>query len=299
MSTPPPDADRPPLLGRLRRVAGFTLLITGALLLAGALLGSGGNSDIASELTHVTDAASHTAFATPRGPGPRVRATTGEGRCAIRAEAAPEPAARIALSMTAPCHARSRVDVVQGPLAVTTLLDDEGRGELILPALAEAPLIAVIVEDAEALTLQTWVTDFGLYERAVLQWGGGVGLGLHAFENDATWGDPGHVGPESPRDADYAMQGMGGFLTQLGDPSVSDGLGALVYTAPQGVRAALTLEAAVTSETCGQSIDAAAFRVGPGLDAEPRSVTMTVPGCQAVGDSVLIDGVLGSVGARD
>jgi hypothetical protein len=156
-----------------------------------------------------------------------------------------------------------------------------------------------MIEGAEAVTLQTWVTDFGLYERAVLQWGGGIGLGLHAFENDAGWGEEGHVGPESPRDPAYAMDGMGGFLTRLGDPSVADGLGALVYTAPRGVRAALTLEAAVTSETCGQSIDAAAFRVGPGLEVQPRSVTMTVPGCQAVGDSVLLDDVLGAVGSRD
>ncbi|TFL19241.1 hypothetical protein [Jannaschia formosa] len=276
---------------RLRHLALLLLLLASGAILAGRVLGPG-ETDIASELTGVTDASLEPPAELPLADRPIARATSGEGGCAVRAEAVPQHAAMIALTVAAPCHAGNRVDIVQGELGVTVRLDAEGHAALSLPALSGSPTLAVRVAEAEPVQLLTWVSDFDRYQRAVLQWGGRPGLQLHAFENGSGWGGAGHVGPDAPRAVADAIAGTGGFLVRLGDAEVSDGLGALVYTAPAAVPVALTLEAPVTAETCGRHIDAAAFRVGPGLAPAPQPVALTVPGCQAVGDAVLIDGLL-------
>jgi hypothetical protein len=226
-----------------------------------------------------------------------VRARGGDDACAISVRAEPQLGATVSVSVDAPCHGASRLDFVQAGLTVTVRLDRSGGAAVELPALSDAPVIGVVVSGAEPVMLQTWAADFDRYHRAVLHWSGAAAPELHAFESGAGWGEAGHVGPAAPGSAEAALEGRGGYLIDLGDASVEGGHRALVYTAPRGVPAALSVEAPVTAESCGKPLAAGTIRVGPGLAEATSRLSLTMPGCDALGEFVALGAVIAPIEA--
>lgn len=209
--------------------------------------------------------------------------------CAVHVDAAPQVLATIALEIEAPCDALRRVEVTHGPLTVSIQTDETGRAQIEMPALAADLDFKIVVQDRPAITVAGDARDFDLVSRAVLHWHGDIGMELHAFEGpDADYGTDGHVSPDTPRNIARTLSGNGGFLRALGDPTLENPQLALIYTAPASQRSDLTVEAPVVLGNCGQSVSAGTIQAWGGTLQAPTDLTFTMPGCEAVGDLVLL-----------
>lgn len=132
----------------------------------------------------------------------------------------------------------------------------------------------------------------------MLQWHGPAGFQLHALEFGASYEDEGHVWSGAPKAPGRSLRGEGGFLTRLGDPSV--GGVAEVYSYPVGLMdeegaVALTVEAEVTSRNCGTDIAGQVMQRRADGGMAIRDVAFSVPGCDAVGDILVLKNILGGV----
>lgn len=202
-------------------------------------------------------------------------------------------AALVTLSFRAPCAPYTRVTFGHGGMEFAELTDSDGRIDIAVPALAEDARFTAILPDGEGAEAVTKVDSLMFYDRAVLQTTGPSGLTLHALECGAGYDEPGHVWSGAPRDPAIAARGEGGFLLMLGDPALEDSPLAQVYTFPSatsrtGGEVALSLEAEVLRGNCGREVTATVTQVRAGETAGRQALTIPMPGCDAVGDFLLL-----------
>jgi hypothetical protein len=214
---------------------------------------------------------------------------------ALSAEAG--PAALVELTLSAPCAPLAQVTLHHQGMMVSAMTDAEGRLTTTLPALGPNAVFIAELAGGEGAVAVVPVPDLADYDRAVLQWQGADGLMIHAREFGADYGSPGHVWHGAPRDAAAALAGEGGFLMRLGDTRVQNPLMAEVYTYPTGISrrsgaVALTVEAEITAANCGSDIAAQSLQIVPGQPVRVLDLTMTVPGCDALGQFLVLEGVL-------
>lgn len=209
--------------------------------------------------------------------------------CTVTTEGTALAGARIGLEINAPCDAGTRADIFQGDLQIAVALDAQGQGQIDLPALSGVATVAVVVEGRAPVSLLTEVPDMASYNRAVLHWQGDMGLELHAFEGaDADYGTDGHVSPQSPRTIAHVLAGTGGHLTGLGDPTLENANMALVYTAATETGVDISIEAPVLAGNCGQEVFAGTIKITPDTSPEAQDLTLTMPGCDATGEIVML-----------
>lgn len=200
-------------------------------------------------------------------------------------------AAMVALRLVAPCQPDARVTFRHEGMVFSALTDAEGKVEVTVPALSMTASFLAMLEDGNGAAVELEVDTLGFYDRSVVQWQGNAGIELHAFEYGAAWEEDGHVWSGAPRDAVIAARGEGGFLSRLGDATLEDGHVAEVYTFPTGTAKtagdiSLTVEIEVTDLNCGQALKADVIEVTDALPGKPAELTLTVPGCEAVGDFI-------------
>ncbi|SHJ00961.1 hypothetical protein [Wenxinia saemankumensis] len=224
-----------------------------------------------------------------------VPATAASRGCAPSLVAETRPAAMVALSLDAPCHANAVATIHHQGMMFTLALDPEGRAQVTVPALAETAVFMADLGDADGLAALQ-VPEMASYDRAVLQWQGTSGLALHALEDGAAYGGPGHVSRATPRAPEAALAGEGGFLTLLGDGIAPETYRAEVYSVPAAMNrarsVALNVEAVVTEATCGRPVAAQTLQVAPGMAPQARDLTMTLPECEAVGEYLVLSNLL-------
>ena len=207
--------------------------------------------------------------------------------------AAAQPLAMVRLTLTDACHASSAVTIHHQGMMFSALLDDAGALSVDVPALARDALFIADFKTGKGAAASILVPDLDAYDRAVLQWQGDDGLQIHALEFGAGYDDAGHIWAASAGSLAQAQAGAGGVLTTLGDPAVSDALQAEVYTYPSGQSARdgevlLNVEAEITSRNCGRDVAAQSIQIGPGHPAKAIDLTMTMPGCDAVGEFLVL-----------
>lgn len=209
-------------------------------------------------------------------------------------------AATVVLSLDAPCSADSVVTIHHQGMIFSILTDSEGRAQTVVPALAEnAIFIAELPADAGAAAIVT-VPDLQGYDRAVLQWQGETGLQFHALEFGADYQENGHVWAAATRDVESSLSGQGGFLITLGAEGVENAFHAEVYTFPTGAidrsgEVDLSVEAEVLPTTCGREIAAQTIQLSPGAEPYSLDLTMTLPGCESVGEFLVLNNMLESL----
>lgn len=220
---------------------------------------------------------------------PGVTAVDAAPDCTLTVASAPLAGAMVGLDISAPCDAGLRADVHQGDLRIAVALDAAGTARVEIPALSQKPEISVRVQDRTAVSLDESIADLGNYTRIVLQWQDDMGLELHAFEGpDADYATAGHVSAQTPRTIANALSGNGGFMLRLGDPTLPDANVAIVYTAPAGQTVDIGVDAPVTAANCTRTVFASTIRVTPGADPRTQDLTLTMPGCDAVGEFVML-----------
>jgi len=220
------------------------------------------------------------------------RAAVPHDACDASLMLAAAPGAMIDIAFDAPCHPMARIVIRHAGMAVTGLTSATGTFDLTLPALRVDADVTADVRGGPIVFADVAVPDFADYDRVVVQWQGADSFELHAYEFGASFGEFGHVWSQSPRGPDAADLAEGGFLTALGDRQVDWPLLAEVYSLPTGridragdVR--LSVEAAVTPETCGREMLGEAIVVQGGQPPALIEITLPMPGCD-VSDGFLV-----------
>lgn len=213
--------------------------------------------------------------------------------CAPSIEATVGAAASVGLAVVAPCYANSPFTIHHQGMIFTTMTDNVGEAQLVVPALAEVAVMIAAFDSGEGAVATVTVPDFVNYDRVVLQWQGDVSVMLNAFEDDAKFGDDNHIHVNNPGDIDRLETAAGGYLVRLGDGSVGDGLMAEVYTFPSAMMGTapdvmLVAEAEITSVNCGQELNVQSIQVSPNNDTAALDLTMIMPECDAVGDFLIL-----------
>ncbi len=207
--------------------------------------------------------------------------------------ATPTDLAMVELSLSDVCRPDAVVAIHHQGMMFNAITDAEGNLTIKVPALAEEAFFIAAYDDGEGAVAITGVPSLAMYDRAVLQWQGEDDVQLHAFEFGAAYGEDGHIWAASAADPTQAVAGLGGFLTTLGDASVPDALVAEVYTFPTGMAlrdgaVEISVEAEVTARNCGRLVEAQSFQLVPGDEATATDLTMTMPGCEAVGEYLVL-----------
>jgi hypothetical protein len=214
-----------------------------------------------------------------------------EASCEISFNAEPRPAAMVALTFEAPCHSGEDVGFEHGDLRFSELLGPDGSLMILVPVMTETAVFTARLDDGQMASVETRVTDFASFERIAVVWKGATGLQLHALENGATYGEPGHVWAEQPGETEMATQGAGGFVSVLG--SSADGYAADVYTYPAGLMVGemgpdISIEAQVMENTCGTRIAGTILRSNAIGAPNVENLSMAVPDCDAVGEYLVL-----------
>ena len=221
--------------------------------------------------------------------------------CVASLTATPGPVATVLLEVHAPCAVDTMGTIHHQGMMFSILTDAEGRATVMAPALAANAVFIADLPGGYGAAAVITVPDVVNYDRAVLQWqGADSGLGLHALEFGADYAQEGHVWAASMRSVDAAQEGTGGFLMRLGDVGIEGALMSEVYTYPTGITALsgtveLSVEAEVLPGNCGRAIAAQSIQIAPGIEASALDLTMTMPGCDAVGEFLVLKNMLRSL----
>lgn len=216
--------------------------------------------------------------------------------CGATLSGSARPPAMVSLTLTAPCRPNAQVNVRHGDLEFTGLTDGLGTLVVQMPALVDPAVFEVVFPDGTREETEVIVPDLAEVTRVALQWTGALGLSLHAFEFGASYGEAGHIWSDAPRSPEAAVLGRGGFLTRLGIEG-ADAKVAEVYSYPSGATLSagvvrLAIEAEVTDANCGLDIQGASLQPGPAGGMDPVSLTLAMPGCDAVGEFLVLKNVL-------
>ena len=206
----------------------------------------------------------------------------------------PSGFAMVTVDYYAPCAPNATVTILHEDMMFEAVTDTQGALSMDVPALSEEALFGIEGANQETVFSMTAIPEIASYDRVVLQWQGRSDVQLHALEFGATYGDAGHIWAASAGDRVNAASGGSGFLTHLGNGNTTAGFFADVYTFPTGLSAkdgsiALSVEVEVTAMTCGRAIKAQTMQVNPSNRPTTQSLVMTMPGCDAIGDFLVLN----------
>lgn len=208
--------------------------------------------------------------------------------CTPELSLAPADGAMIEVALAAPCHPSERIVLRHAGLAVTYRTNSLGVLSASLPALVPEARVSVLFPGGDMVESVLILPEAAGHRRFGVQWLGPQSLGVHAFEDKAGYGMPGHVSATDARRPAETMLPETGFLTVLGDEAVEMPVLAEVYTFPATERRVPVLvEAAVTEATCGTEILAQTLSVAGGR-VQTDDLSVTMPGCDAVGDYLVL-----------
>lgn len=217
--------------------------------------------------------------------------------CDVTANAVADAGAMVRFDVSAPCLPNERAVVHHNGMMFTAVTDGEGQLTSMIPALSETAVVMVEFTSGEGAVAMANVSSLPFYDRVVLQWSGATGFQLHAREYGAGYGSDGHVWSGAARDVSAAALGQGGFVTILGTANTLLPRMAEVYTFPSGTAPregdiALSVEAEVTAENCGQDIEAQAIELSQNGQPRTQYVTLAVPDCASIGDFLVLNNLV-------
>jgi hypothetical protein len=200
-----------------------------------------------------------------------------------------EANAMIGITLLAPCHPNQRVVLRHAGLAVTAQTTSTGALFTAIPALEADATVELSFADGTDASGTIAVPDVATLRRFGVQWQADDAFQVHAFENAAAYGAPGHVSAANPHRPAVGMQATGGFLSLLGDAATENPLLAEVYTFPADPTAKpeVVVEAAVTDKTCARELLAETLSSSGG-GVFVTDLTLAMPECDAVGDYLVL-----------
>ncbi|WP_116086224.1 hypothetical protein [Tropicimonas sp. IMCC34011] len=181
--------------------------------------------------------------------------------CEAALALAPGDGNTVSLSISAPCYPNSAASIEHDGLAFSVRLDEAGELDLAVPALSQDASFALMLPDGARTT-----------SRIALETPG-----------------PARIALQSGSEIDLRSGDDGQSVIRLGDASIPGGALLQVFTYSEQDAPAVTIDAEITLASCGRRLSALAALKDNGADAaEPARVTLTMPGCDAVGDLLVM-----------
>ncbi|MEJ6393375.1 hypothetical protein V8J82_08925 [Gymnodinialimonas sp. 2305UL16-5] len=214
--------------------------------------------------------------------------------CEVALTARAQPAAMVALDIMAPCRGDQSVTISHAGLRLTGTTDALGLLTLDMPAFQHPAYFTITFgADGPEQTALIDVPDLAEFDRIGLSWHGQAGLELHAMEFGAAFGEVGHVWPSAPSQAEMAIAGVGGFLSVIDTGSSY----AQIYTVPRarlmdGDIVEMLVDIPITETNCAAPILARALRSEAAGPVDVTELSMTMPGCETVGDVLVLQNIL-------
>lgn len=204
-----------------------------------------------------------------------------------------QAAAMVLLNISSPCLRNETFVVSHSGMRVAATTDRQGNAAILMPALVPAAEFGVSFDNILAASTDIFVPELRRYDRAVLQWSTNDNIRLHAFENGAKIGDPGHVWSASFHTAEDTRAGENGFVLFVGDLDADTAFKAEVYTYPNGQLnpdsvVDLRIGVTVTEDNCGREVDAGTIQTNAGQTLVVKEVALQMPGCDQVGEVALL-----------
>ncbi|MEL6101500.1 MAG: hypothetical protein AAFV87_04235 [Pseudomonadota bacterium] len=220
--------------------------------------------------------------------------------CPIHVEAQPIIGGMVSLTINAGCLPDTKLSVHHNGIVFTEATNEEGALRVIVPALQEKAVFIIAFESGEGAVVQADVEGLRNYARTVLQWHGQSGLALHAREFGARDGRSSDLWHGSKQNLAGVADGVNGLVLRLGDNTLSDPMIADVYTYPAARSAKtgtieLQVKANVTEESCGRDFRASALEMAEGGAIFSRDLSLTMPGCEAVGQSIVLNNLVSNL----
>ncbi|MDJ0826310.1 MAG: hypothetical protein QNJ16_12470 [Rhodobacter sp.] len=217
--------------------------------------------------------------------------------CGVILSAAEKPGGMVNLMLTAPCRGDEPITVRHDDLAFTARTNHLGTFAALIPALTREAAFTVAFADGTDSETQLNVPSADAVDRVVLQTAGETGLQIHALEFGAGYDTAGHVWAGQPRDPAAALNTGGGFITQLGDPSLDDAQMAEVYTFPADARTRdgvvrLSVETEVTAYNCGKEVGGRTLQRQADGSIKAVTLTLSMPDCDAIGEFLVLKNLL-------
>jgi hypothetical protein len=213
--------------------------------------------------------------------------------CGLSITATAMDGAMAAIDVMDPCQPNARVQIEHAGLTLTAQTDAVGLLTMDIPALETPAFFAAQTESGETITTAVGVPDLAEYDRVAVAWQDNRELELHAMELGAEFGGPGHIWDNAPGQIADAISGQGGFLVELGDATVSAPHLAQIYTFPRaglsmGGSVRMSVDAPITEANCGKPVSAQSLQLVEGGALEMIPISLTLPGCDAVGDYLVL-----------
>ena len=207
--------------------------------------------------------------------------------CEISLSASVRSGANIKLDIMAACKPFQMVTVTHSGLAFSVLTGEQGEASVVFPAMETEATVSVEFLDQSTSSTEITVRDMDSVVRAGVTWQADMDLDLSAIEFGAAIGSEGHITSETPRDYRTSRIKGGGYLLQLGDPSLAGGALAEVYTIPtsrnqQRGTVAMSVVIRDVAPVCGQMISAKTVRTRDDRSASTRNVRFNVPSCSTI-----------------
>lgn len=217
--------------------------------------------------------------------------------CGLSVSATPTEGARVALDIMDPCQPHTRLVIEHSGLNLTGRTDVMGLLTMDIPAFENPAFFTVRTPDGTSDSALAIVPDLQEYYRVGVQWNENRQLELHALEFGAAYGEAGHTWLNNAGSVDRAVAGEGGYVVQIGALDVESPMLAQVYSFPRDTldgtgTVRLTIEAPVTEENCGQDTLARTLELEEDGTVSVIELTFTLPGCDAVGDYLLLQNLL-------
>ncbi|MBL1437236.1 MAG: hypothetical protein COB08_013680 [Rhodobacteraceae bacterium] len=228
-----------------------------------------------------------------------VTAPAQNSACEIILLANTKRGANISLEIMAACKPNQMVTIEHSGLSFSVLTDALGATSVLIPAMEANAEINVKFEDQSTNSTTIFVRDVDSIVRAGVSWQANMNLDLSAIEFGAALGSDGHITADTPRDYRTSRVKGGGYLLQLGDPSLGRGALAEVYTMPttrnqQRGTIAMSIVISNVAPVCGQTITAKTVRSRENRSAGIRNVRFSVPAC-----GTIVSGPIALPGAID
>lgn len=236
---------------------------------------------------------------TPATP-PAGAAPTQNSTCNIGLTTNASRGANISVDILAACKPNQMVTIQHSGLAFSLLTDAQGAAHTVMPAMAAYADVSVVFADGSQAIASLAVSDIDSILRVGVSWANTMNLDLHAIEFGAAVGSEGRVSAAAPRDYRTSRLKGGGYLVQLGDPTLAGGQLAEVYTIPvargqQRGTIALSVILDNPATVCGQSILAKTVRSREGQSASVRNVRFTVPACGNLSSQIELRGAVNDI----
>lgn len=207
--------------------------------------------------------------------------------CPVELELMQQDNAMVGITLLAPCRPGQRLVIKHGGLAITAQTSTTGSLFLDIPAMETQARIDISFPDGEKIASTIPMPEVAQMQRFAVQWLDRDAFQLHAFENGADYGKPGHVSAAAPQRPAPGEIAQGGFLTLLGDATTDLPMLAEVYTFPKGGTPEVLIESAVTADTCGREL--LGETIGSvGGKVSVNELTLAMPECDAAGDILVL-----------